>query len=166
MVHKYRISKVESESDNDSDTESDTSDGVEIRNTLSYLRPIMERMIEHTDCSEITITFKQTYRDNFDNEEITNMLKRYFMFVPLQDMKQLLLVPEYGNNSNLHFHGLIRGKKKDMSSLKLFLNKRFGRSTISMVRYPDSYIKYMLKEQDETTDLEDIIIQNNTEEEQ
>lgn len=124
--------------------------------TLSYLRPIMERMLEHLDSSEITITFKQIYRDNLDNDEIIKLIKRYFRFLPLNDIRELLLIPEYGQNKNLHFHGIIRGKSKSLSGLKGFLNKRFGRSTISNIKYPDSYINYLLKEQEET-DKDDIL---------
>ena len=116
----------------------------------------MVEMMEHMDSSEITITFKQKWRDSFDNDEILSMFQRYFRFLPLNNLKEILLVPEYGANKNLHFHGLIRGRAKELSSLKGFLNKRFGRSTISMIKYPDSYVEYLLKEQKET-DLEDII---------
>lgn len=127
-----------------------------IQDTLSYCRPIMEQMVSQLDSSEITITFKQTWRDTMDNEDIMRMMKKYFNSIPLNDLRELILVPEYGESLNLHYHGVIRGKLKDVSSLKTFLNRKFGRTEIKNIKYPDSYVKYMLKEQDET-DIEDII---------
>lgn len=124
--------------------------------TLSYLRPIIVEMMEHLDASEITVTFKQKWCDSFDNDEILSMFQRYFRFLPLNNLKEILLVPEYGANKNLHFHGIIRGRAKELSSLKGFLNKRFGRSTISMIRSHEDYARYLQKEQDHT-DIEDII---------
>lgn len=115
--------------------------------TLSYLRPIIERMMNTMDKSEITITFKQNYRDQWDNNDISAMIKRYFRFLPSKDITEVLLVPEYGNNHNLHYHGLIRGKAKEKSDLKSWMNKRFGRSTITMVRHEERYVEYLLKEQ-------------------
>lgn len=125
-------------------------------NVLSYLRPLMEKMLEYKDSSEITITFKQSWRNDFTNDEIIKFVERYFRFLPLNNLKEVILVPEYGANKNLHFHGIIRGKAKSLSELKGFLNKRFGRSTISNVKYVESYVKYLLKEQEET-DPDDII---------
>ncbi|AUM61971.1 putative Rep [uncultured virus] len=117
--------------------------------TLSYCRSRMEQMIEQLDSSEITITFKQKWRDEFTNDEIHQMIIKYFGSIPLTDLRELLLISEYGENRNLHYHGIIRGKLKDVSQLKSFLNKRFGRTEIKVIKYPQSYVKYMLKEQTE-----------------
>lgn len=129
-----------------------------IQNTLSNCRTRAERMVNKRDCAEITITFKPKWRDNFDNEEIIVLVRRYFKALPLNDIREVLLIPEYGSNLNIHFHGLIRGRVKDLSTLKGFLNKRLGRSTISSVQLPKNYVDYILKEvvKNETT-MKDII---------
>lgn len=124
--------------------------------TLSYLRPLIESMVDKLDASEVTITFKQSWRDNLQNHEIIRMIERYFRFLPLTYIREVLLVPEYGANRNLHFHGILRGKVSDMSELKIFLNRRFGRSTISAIQCPAHYGEYIMKEQ-EDTDINDII---------
>jgi len=123
---------------------------------LSYLCPLIEGMIEKLDASEVTITFRQSWRDNLQNHEIIRMIERYFRFLPLTYIREVLLVPEYGTNNNLHFHGIIRGKACDLSELKTFLNKRFGRSTICTIRCTEHYAQYLVKEQADT-DVEDII---------
>ena len=40
-------------------------------------------------------------------------------------------------------------KASSVSELKRVLNRRFGRSTISNIRYPEQYQNYLLKEQEE-----------------
>lgn len=132
-----------------------------IQQPLSNCRPFVEKVIDRManslDASEITITFKPTYRVNNTNYEIISFMRKYFRFLPLNILKEVILLPEYGANKNLHFHGIIRGKASSVSELKGFLNRRFGRATVSTIRYPDKYTKYMLKEQEETIDYKDMI---------
>ena len=133
-----------------------------IQNTLSNRRQFVEnvinRMANSSDASEVTITFKQTYRNNNTNYEIIAFMRKYFRFLPL-NLKEIILLPEYGDNKNLHFHGIIRGKASSVSELKGFLNRRFGRCTIATIRRPENYIKYLLKEQEDII-LEDDFIYN------
>lgn len=133
----------------------------EIRTTLSNLRSLearVERMVEAKDSAEITITFKQKYRDTWDNDELIIYMKRYFAFMPL-NLKEILLVTEYGDNMNLHFHGILRGTAKDKSTVKSYCNKRIGRTTVSTIRNTQKYKEYLLKEQTRET-LKDIIYFN------
>lgn len=133
----------------------------QIRNALSYLRPIMDKMMDNNmDYAEISITFRQKWRDMFNNTELKRMINRYFRFLPLSDIREILLIPEYGDSKNLHYHGIIRGKASELSELKTFLNHRFGRSRIATVRKPEDYKKYMLKEQQGLTDLDEYIYYN------
>lgn len=130
----------------------------EIRKPLSNFRVLearVERMVEAKDASEITITFKPKYRETWDNDELIIYIKRYFAFMPL-NLKEVVLVTEYGDNLNLHFHGIIRGTSKDKSQLKTYLNKRIGRSTVSTIRNTIKYKEYLLKEQTIDT-LKDVI---------
>lgn len=134
------------------------------RNTLSDLRlgkveKYVQFLLDKPKAMEITITFKPKWREEYDNQEIIAALRRYFRLNgPLISMEHLLLVTEYGENLNLHFHGIIVAKPKDLSQFKIWLNKRFGRSTISYIRHPESYAKYLLKEQTTSEMLDDIII--------
>lgn len=125
-----------------------------LSNCRQFVETVIDRMANSLDASEITITFKPTYRVNNTNYEIIAFMRKYFRFLPLNLLKEIILLPEYGENKNLHFHGIIRGKASSVSELKGFLNRRFGRSTIATIRYPDKYTKYMLKEQ------EDIILKH------
>lgn len=109
---------------------------------------IVDTMLEQLDSSEITITFKPKYRDILSNIEISSLMRRYFRFLPLNNLKEIILIPEYGQNKNLHYHGIIRGKASSVSELKGFLNRRFGRTTITSIRNTENYKKYIFKEQE------------------
>lgn len=130
-----------------------------LSNRRQFVEKVIERMVNSLDASEVTITFKQTYRNNNTNYEIIAFMRKYFQFLPLNLIKEIILLPEYGENKNLHFHGIIRGKASSVSELKGFLNRRFGRSTIATIRKPENYVKYMLKEQEDII-LEDDFIYN------
>jgi len=111
------------------------------------LGTLIDHMVDELDSSEITITFRDKFINQFQNmDEIIHLIKHYFTYLPFNDIKELLLIPEYGSTSRIHFHGIIRMKSKDKATLLLWLKKRFGRSTISMIRNPIDYKKYMLKE--------------------
>lgn len=126
-----------------------------IQNPLSYRRKRrekVEKLIEKhiEDSSEITITFKEIYREQLDNDEIMALMSKYFAAnANVHNLRWLLLIPEYGDNNNLHFHGLVKAKHKDLSQLQSWLKRRFGRTTIRSIKYTESYKKYLMKEQDE-----------------
>lgn len=104
-------------------------------------------------CSEISITFKQIYRNTYTNLEIEYLIMKYIDYcIDYFDLDYILLVSEYGESHNLHFHGLIKGNRKNLSEMKLWLNKRWGRSTIKSIQYTESYAKYLMKEQDNITE--------------
>lgn len=118
-----------------------------INNPLSNCRPIMEQMMEQLDASEITITFKDTFMDTLgDIDMVISLIGRYFSSLPFNDIREIILVPEYGDTNRLHFHGVIRASAKTKASLLLFLKKRFGRSEIKTIRNTVNYLNYMLKE--------------------
>jgi len=118
-----------------------------IHNPLSNCRPIMETMMEQLDASEITITFKESFMETLgDIDMVISLIGRYFASLPFNDIREIILVPEYGETNRLHFHGVIRASAKTKASLLLFLKKRFGRSEIKTIRNTISYLNYMLKE--------------------
>jgi len=112
---------------------------------------IAARLVTCLDASEITITFKPKW-DVLRDDEIRSIIQRYFTFLPFNSIKEILLIPEYGDNSRLHYHGIIRANKKELSELKKFLRSRFGFSTISMIRQPEKYLTYLFKEHPEEED--------------
>ena len=125
-----------------------------------HIDEIVDTMLEQLDSSEITITFKPKYRDTLTNGEISSMMRTYFRFLPLNHLKEIILIPEYGNNKNLHYHGIIRGKASSVSELKGFLNRRFGRSTITSIRNTENYKNYIFKEQEGPDCTEEYIYYN------
>ena len=133
-----------------------------LSNRRQFVETVIDRMANSLDASEISITFKPIYRVNNTNYEIMAFMRKYFRFLPLNLLKEIILLPEYGESKNLHFHGIIRGKASSVSELKGFLNRRFGRSTVATIRHPDKYIKYMLKEQEDVITKEDFIYNDYT----
>jgi len=131
-----------------------------IQRTLSYCRLKLEHLKSHIDrlcdkpnSSEISITFKPKWRDLYDNLEMKNYIYNYFESMVKQlDIYYVVLVPEYGSNKNLHYHGLIGGSAETLSQLKIFMNRRFGRCYIRSIKYVESYKKYLVKEQTSQTD--------------
>lgn len=117
---------------------------------IDDISKIYDEMTDKLDASEITITFSDTFMNHFnDMDEIISLIRRYFASLPLSGIREILLVPEYGATLRLHFHGVIRGTKKDCASLLRWLRKRFGRTTISMIRNTEEYKRYILKEKPE-----------------
>lgn len=118
--------------------------------TKDLITSYINNMIDEDDASEITITFRDQFMSHYENtSEIFHLLKRWLRFLPLSYIREILLVPEYGETNRLHFHGIIRAKAKDKSDLLMFLKKRFGRATITSIRNTQKYKEYMLKEDPE-----------------
>lgn len=113
----------------------------------SEFRKIYDSMLDHF-ASEITITFKQKFRDAMDNDEIETVLAEFFCdMLTHNKLDRLILIREYGDSHNLHYHGLInlRGNgNADLSSLKSFLCKKFGRTTIKAVNKSHRYLNYLI----------------------
>lgn len=118
--------------------------------TIDLITSYIDNMIEEKDASEITITFRDKFLNNYENtSEIFHLLKRWLRFLPLSYIREILLIPEYGETNRIHFHGIIRAKAKDKSDMLMFLKKRFGRATIATIRNTQQYKEYMLKEKPE-----------------
>lgn len=115
-----------------------------------------------TDGMELTITFKEYYRMEYNDMEIRNKLI-IWMNHNCHKKFRYILYPEYGKNFNLHYHGVIWGTdnriKTLVSKLKRDLKKEFGFTYIAYIRNYEKYLKYITKEQDETDeDLMNLII--------
>lgn len=120
--------------------------GEAIHPTLSYCRPKMKQMVEQKDASEIAITFKQKYRDEFTNDDIMDLVRRFCESYP-EEIREMILVPEFGEISlHLHYHGIIRSTLKVKSDLQRTLKRRFGKSEIHMIQYTESYVDYICKQ--------------------
>ena len=125
-------------------------------NTLSYrrsgrenLEKLITALVNSPRAAEITITFRESYRKLYDDYEIVKLIEAYMKdsIEHFDDIEEILLVSEYGDNHQLHFHGVIIGRARDLSQLLTYMKRRFGRTTIRMIKYPESYKKYLLKEQ-------------------
>ena len=111
-------------------------------------------MEDHLDSSEITITFKDKYLNNInDMDDVIKLLEKYFLFVPVNGIKDYILIPEYGQNSRIHFHGVIRGTAKAKATLLLLLRRRFGFTEIKMIRDNRKYLDYIFKENPDPDDV-------------
>ena len=53
-----------------------------------HIDEIVDTMLEQLDSSEITITFKPKYRDILSNIEISSLMRRYFRFLPLNNLRK------------------------------------------------------------------------------
>lgn len=115
-----------------------------------HIEPLIDEMIGQLDASEITITFRDKFLNEFqDMDELISLLTRYFEYLPFNGIKEILLVAEYGETSRIHFHGIIRATCKEKATLLQWLKKRFGRTTIRTIRDIEKYREYLLKENPE-----------------
>lgn len=130
-------------------------------NTLSYRRmsrencsKIIDTMMEDLRTAEVTITFKEKFRTNFQNSDLFYIVQKIIdnQFNMYKTLSEVLLIPEYGNNNHLHFHGLITATKPDLSNMLNAYKRILGRSEIKMIKYPESYKRYLLKEQSQYED--------------
>lgn len=53
-----------------------------LSNCRQFVEKTIDRMANSLDASEVTITFKQTYRVNNTNYEIIAFMRKYFRFLP------------------------------------------------------------------------------------
>jgi len=117
----------------------------------------MDILIRTLKASEITITFKETYRNTTDlniRDLLTIYLKHH-----IGEGVFYILYPEYGANYKLHYHGIIwGGSSRVYSSIKRKLSKDIGRNTLRMISFPDSYWKYLIKERKDIEHIETLII--------
>lgn len=101
---------------------------------------------------EITITFKQSIRDKYNDTEIRNTLIKW-LNINCHNKLRYILIPEYGDNFNLHYHGVIwsinNTIKTAISNLKRDLRREFGFTYIRYIRNYDKYMIYINKEQKE-----------------
>lgn len=125
-----------------------------------WLEMTVEDMLEKHDSSEITITFKQKWRDQFNNDEIHAFLKEYFLKNDIFDYKEIILFREFGDNLNMHYHGIVRGLASKKSQLKTWLNRRLGFTFIRMVRNTERYKNYLFKEQLDIDQYKHVIYMN------
>lgn len=111
--------------------------------TLRELDDIADNFIDNClDASEISITFKEEFRNKYTDYEIKKVLTEYLSIHRIQ----VILYPEYGDNTHLHYHGVVRGRKIVLSELLKALKKYFGRTTLRMIKNPARYKEYIRKE--------------------
>lgn len=117
--------------------------------SLRQLDAECHRMLDNCGL-EITITFRPVFRC-YTDIQIRKMCYNYLRNTVRADF-QYILYPEYGDNHNLHYHGVIytdsKRTKTYISELKRLINRDVGRSYIRCVQYVESYKEYIQKERD------------------
>lgn len=103
----------------------------------------LNKFVEEPNASEFTITFKPIYRAKYTDKEIAKIVRIF-----LQPYKNVsyILIPEYGEHYNLHYHGIITGYKNVKSTILKDCKKFFGRTEIKNIQYSQSYLEYLKKE--------------------
>lgn len=98
---------------------------------------------------EFTVTFKPEFRTKYKDLDIAQILKRY-LYRQLKQEVYYILYPEYGDNLNLHYHGILYTELKRVktyfSDLSKYIKRDVGLNTIRQIRNTTLYIEYMKKE--------------------
>lgn len=110
---------------------------------------------------EITITFKPEYRNMYEDEVIAKMTSKYLRR-GIRPTFNYVLYPEYGDNINLHYHGILYTKDKRIvtyiSNLSKYIKRDVGINTIRQIRNTGLYMDYMMKERKDIPNIERLII--------
>lgn len=124
---------------------------------LSHLRPIevnvkeledrLLLLVKQKDPLEVTVTFREELRDFYKGFTLTNMVAKCFNRTRLQegDYIEVIMVGEYSAVGHYHMHGIMRTTPRLVDLIRRKLKKEFGRVEIQQVRYPNSYVGYILK---------------------
>lgn len=119
----------------------------ELRPNLAY-RDLIYNFInrlwgeDYADSLEITISFKESVLNTFQEKYIKKMLKQHF-----PDKYRVFLLADYSTVGRLHFHGLIKplNGPKGLDYLRRKLVKIFGRTEIKPIRCKIQWLTYMFK---------------------
>lgn len=101
-----------------------------------------EQIANQSNSSEITITFKPIYRAKYSDVEQAKIIR---LMLQVYDINYIL-IPEFGQNMNLHYHGVIAGKSSTKSTVKKELLRLIGRTEIRNIQFVESYLQYLQKE--------------------
>lgn len=125
---------------------------------LSYLRPIeaqvvqleekLRELVKESSPLEVTVTFRDDLRAAYQSFSLTNMLYKCLDRTRLHegDYLQVIMVGEFSASGHYHLHGIMRTTPRLTDLIKRKLVKEFGRVEIQLIRYPESYISYILKD--------------------
>lgn len=103
------------------------------------------------DFLEICVTFTEHNRLNYKEATLQYIVEGGIkLAVKNRRCKpEWLLIPEYSGVGNMHYHGMLKGfNGPALAALKRILNHTCGRTCIHMVKYPESYKKYIFKDYD------------------
>lgn len=121
------------------------------RRTIEDLEESYNEEFKKHNMTEICMTFKQAWRNIHTNQEIEDQVVSFFYDMMVHnELDSILLVREYGDSNNLHYHGIIRLKThcgKTLSQVKSKIGKLFGKNTIKAVHNQSQYYTYITKEQ-------------------
>lgn len=101
------------------------------------------------DFLEICVTFTDNLRCNYKERTLTKIVEDGVLLAIKNRRCNPIyyFLGEYSKTGQFHFHGMLRGfNGAALAALKRILNHTCGRTTISMVKYPDSYKEYVYKQ--------------------
>lgn len=104
------------------------------------------------DFIEICVTFCECNRLRYKEPTLSKMVEDA-LYLASQKRKckpVWFLIGEFSKVGNFHFHGMIKNHNGAfLAMIKRILNRTCGRTKINMVRFPESYKKYIFKDYNE-----------------
>jgi len=121
---------------------------------------VVENLLQENKGMELCLTFNnKIYGDPLEvSHYVQNILdrlparidkwfdKRYDMPRVSEHLKDIILVSEWSDAGRFHYHGKIHMTHKMLPDyLRRYFSKVFGRIRMRCIKYPDSYVNYVLK---------------------
>jgi len=102
-------------------------------------------------CNEVTITFTDKWIIPYKNEYIQVKLNEFLhRWCKVADY---IMIQDYSHVGRLHYHGILEMKQIDkFERLIINMRKTFGRVECKQISFWESYLKYMIKIYDPTSE--------------
>lgn len=107
------------------------------------------------DALGITITFREILRLKYKEKDLKRMIKSCFKDIEIDKHTfRMVLIPEYDNTGNFHYHGIFKGiKRNQLAKLKRQLSAHIGFFKIEkQIKNIWNWMLYCVKEIDEDFD--------------
>lgn len=123
--------------------------------SLSQCRPMNEeeivtleqRVKELVDNSlEICVTFKPLLQSMYNSNTLTDIVSNLLKKIHKKHDMELILIGEFSDSGMYHMHGLVKADGRTINIIKRNLTRDIGRVKIGMIKYTESYAKYIMKD--------------------
>jgi len=98
---------------------------------------------------EITVTYKPQLQEHYNGKTLTEITLTEMEKVQKRnrDMKYIL-VGEYSKTGIYHMHGILLTSSRGVNGVRRRLQRELGRTELKAIKYLDSYVNYILKDDD------------------